>query len=122
MKLLYVPIVVAGIVFSPLATGDLSPASADIVHLRPAIMEPSLGDTQTTPSTSLTTNRTVAAEMPQSVSEQEQAMTPAQLVERWGSFIKEASIRFNVPEAWIRAVICMESGGRAFINDKPITS
>src|SRR5258705_12917940 len=53
----------------------------------------------------------------------EQAMSPAQLIDRWAPLIKEASRRFGVAEAWIRAVMHMESGGRTLLNDKrPITS
>jgi soluble lytic murein transglycosylase-like protein len=37
-------------------------------------------------------------------------------------FIDEASDRFGVPEAWIRAVIAAESGGRTTVNGEPITS
>ena len=37
-------------------------------------------------------------------------------------FIDEASDRFGVPEAWIRAVIAAESGGRTTMNGEPITS
>jgi len=52
----------------------------------------------------------------------EQAMSLAQLMDRWAPHIKEASSRFGVAEAWIRAVIRMESGGRTLLDDKPITS
>ena len=37
-------------------------------------------------------------------------------------FIDEALDRFGVPEAWIRAVIAAESGGRTTENGRPITS
>ena len=37
-------------------------------------------------------------------------------------FIDEASDRFGIPEAWIRAVIRAESGGRTTVNSQPITS
>ena len=52
----------------------------------------------------------------------EQAMSLAQLMDRWAPHIKEASSRFGVAEAWIRAVIRMESGGRTLLDNKPITS
>lgn len=53
----------------------------------------------------------------------EQAMSSAQLIERWGSYIKEASSRFKISADWIRAVMRMESGGRTLSGDKsPITS
>lgn len=35
----------------------------------------------------------------------------------WGPYIKEASVRFDVPELWIRSVINRESGGRLYDND-----
>ena len=37
-------------------------------------------------------------------------------------FIDEASDRFGVPDAWIRAVIAAESGGRTTVKGEPITS
>jgi hypothetical protein len=40
----------------------------------------------------------------------------------WRDLIAEASDRFDVPEQWIRAVMRRESGGRATVNGKPITS
>jgi hypothetical protein len=55
--------------------------------------------------------------------ETEQALSPTQLIDRWGPLIKEASRRFGIAEAWIIAVIRMESGGRTALDDKkPITS
>ena len=49
------------------------------------------------------------------------AATDAAL-DRWQGFIAEASRRFGVPEAWIRAVMQAESGGRSTLNGRPITS
>lgn len=41
----------------------------------------------------------------------------------WRDHIQEASERFDVPEAWIRAVMRRESGGRAFAsNGRPLRS
>jgi soluble lytic murein transglycosylase-like protein len=37
-------------------------------------------------------------------------------------YISQAARRFPVPEAWIRAVIAAESGGRTELDGKPITS
>jgi hypothetical protein len=55
--------------------------------------------------------------------DKEQAMSPAQLLERWAPLINEASHRFGVSQDWIRAVMRMESGGRTLLDDKrPITS
>jgi hypothetical protein len=41
---------------------------------------------------------------------------------RWQSFIVEASRRFGIPAAWIRAVMAAESGGQALLDGRPITS
>ncbi|WP_395336825.1 lytic transglycosylase domain-containing protein [Novosphingobium sp. BL-8H] len=43
-------------------------------------------------------------------------------VERWQSFIDEASARFGVPSAWIRKVMWAESRGRTEIDGRPIRS
>jgi hypothetical protein len=40
----------------------------------------------------------------------------------WRDLIAEASSRFDVPQQWIRAVMHRESGGRATVNGKAITS
>ena len=40
----------------------------------------------------------------------------------WVPHIREASERFDVPEKWIRAVMMRESGGRAQVNGRTITS
>jgi soluble lytic murein transglycosylase-like protein len=55
--------------------------------------------------------------------ELESAMTPKQLMARWDPLIATASKRFNVSEAWIRAVMRMESGGRTMLAEgQPIVS
>src|SRR3546814_4856787 len=43
-------------------------------------------------------------------------------LDRWQPFIAEAATRFDMPEAWIRAVIQAESGGRTRLGGRPITS
>ncbi|HEX4636112.1 MAG TPA: lytic transglycosylase domain-containing protein [Rhizomicrobium sp.] len=48
--------------------------------------------------------------------DEESAMTPSQLINRWDGIINEASRRFNVPKAWIRAVMVRESGGRTMLS------
>jgi soluble lytic murein transglycosylase-like protein len=48
-------------------------------------------------------------------------MTDAAL-DLWQEFIAEASRRFGVSETWIRAVMQAESGGRAMLDGRPITS
>ncbi len=53
----------------------------------------------------------------------EAAMSSVQLLNRWDSIISEASDRFHVPKAWIRAVMAHESGGRTMLGkDQPIIS
>ncbi|MCK8279230.1 lytic transglycosylase domain-containing protein, partial [Erwinia amylovora] len=42
---------------------------------------------------------------------------------RWDATITEASQRFHVPKAWIRAVMAHESGGRTMLGqDRPIVT
>jgi hypothetical protein len=58
-----------------------------------------------------------------SVYDEERRMSPAQLLNRWDGFVAEASQRFHVPKAWIRAVMRQESGGRTMLaRDRPIVS
>ncbi|HTQ14569.1 MAG TPA: lytic transglycosylase domain-containing protein [Rhizomicrobium sp.] len=53
----------------------------------------------------------------------EQAMSHAQLVKRWDPYILEGARRFDVPAAWIRAVMQAESGGRTMLAEGlPMTS
>ncbi|MEI9888966.1 MAG: lytic transglycosylase domain-containing protein [Rhizomicrobium sp.] len=58
-----------------------------------------------------------------SVYQQEAAMGAEALIARWDPFVTEAARRFDVPSAWIRAVMIAESGGRTMIAEGvPITS
>lgn len=50
------------------------------------------------------------------------AETAADRLTRWQPFIVEASARFGIPEAWIRAVMQAESGGRTWMNGQPNVS
>jgi len=43
-------------------------------------------------------------------------LTSAQLLVRWQPFIAEAAQRFAIPQAWIRAVMKTESGGRTMLG------
>lgn len=53
----------------------------------------------------------------------EQAMSTAELIDRWTPYIKEASHRFKISTDWIKAVIRVESGGRTLSdNSQLITS
>jgi len=55
--------------------------------------------------------------------DEESSMSAAQLLNRWDGVIAEASQRFHVPKAWIRAVMANESGGRTMLGEgKPIIS
>jgi membrane-bound lytic murein transglycosylase B len=55
--------------------------------------------------------------------QQEQAMTPAQLILRWQALVSKASRRAGVPVAWINAVMRVESGGRTMLSDsQPMVS
>ncbi len=47
---------------------------------------------------------------------------PGPVEDPWGPYIHEASGKYRVPEKWIRAVMRQESGGREFLNGRPITS
>lgn len=67
--------------------------------------------------------KAVAAPKPISTFVTEAAMSPAQLMNRWEPLIAEASKQFNIPAAWIRAVMHRESGGRTMLGEgRPITS
>lgn len=55
--------------------------------------------------------------------DEEHRMSSQQLINRWDVVITEASKRFHVPKAWIRAVMRQESGGRTMLGEnKPIVS
>lgn len=43
-------------------------------------------------------------------------------INRWSPHIREASLRFGIPEQWIRRVIRAESGGRTMLDGRPIAS
>lgn len=45
-----------------------------------------------------------------------------ELLAPWTAFVDEASLRFDIPRAWIEGVIMTESGGRISLNGRPITS
>jgi hypothetical protein len=52
----------------------------------------------------------------------ERELTPQEMIDRWQSFIEEASAQFEIPQSWIRAVIRQESGGRTHVRGEPIVS
>ncbi len=47
---------------------------------------------------------------------------PGSQSDPWGPYVHEASVRYDVPERWIREVMRVESGGRTEMNGRPITS
>jgi hypothetical protein len=87
-----------------------------------------------TRNTAITTHNTVARHPmmqmmggPQPVEpsafDTESSMTPSQLLDRWDDTMTEASKRFHVPKAWIRAVMQRESGGRTMLaQNQPMVS
>ena len=52
------------------------------------------------------------------------ASAPAQAnpVDRWRTFIEQASVRFGIPARWIEQVMMAESGGMPVLDGKPIRS
>jgi soluble lytic murein transglycosylase-like protein len=50
------------------------------------------------------------------------AAPAAASVDRWSTYIAEASARFGIPEAWIRRVMSAESGGNTTLGGRPIVS
>jgi cell division septation protein DedD len=40
----------------------------------------------------------------------------------WGPYIREASVRFDVPDIWVRSLMRVESGGKEYQNGDLITS
>jgi hypothetical protein len=65
----------------------------------------------------------VPAPMQPTAFDLEQKMSYGELMRRWSPTIAEASKRFSVPVAWIRAVMQLESGGRTMLSEnQPIVS
>jgi soluble lytic murein transglycosylase-like protein len=96
---------------------SLDPAAAvrsTIVRVATArLFRPSTEEIETVP---------VAAAAPPAAA-QEAAMGARALLDRWTPYVEEASRRFGLPAAWIRAVMRQESGGRTVMEDgSPITS
>lgn len=50
------------------------------------------------------------------------APAAADPLDRWSSYIAEASARFGIPQAWIRRVMRAESGGQTTLAGRPIVS
>jgi len=58
-----------------------------------------------------------------SIFRQELSMPASELINRWDPFVAEASRKFGISEAWIKAVMHVETGGRTVLQgDQPITS
>src|SRR5579862_9937848 len=43
-------------------------------------------------------------------------MPPGPPEDPWGPYIREASVRFDIPETWVRSVMRVESGGQEYQN------
>lgn len=66
---------------------------------------------------------TARAPIQPSAYDEESTMTASQLLNRWDGVVSEASKRFHIPKAWIRAVMARESGGRTMLGaNMPIIS
>ncbi len=52
----------------------------------------------------------------------EAARAQAAPMDRWNGLIAEAARTFELPEAWIRSVMRVESGGNTMLQGRPITS
>ena len=58
-----------------------------------------------------------------SLYDEESTLSSEALLDRWSPYMAEASAHFGIPQAWIRAVMRRESGGRTVTpDDLPITS
>lgn len=78
---------------------------------------------RTTPVTLEKLMRTTFGLPPATTYDAEMQMSPAALLDRWNPLVAQASRQFGVPEAWIRTVMRMESGGRTMSSETlPITS
>jgi hypothetical protein len=51
-----------------------------------------------------------------------QYVIPGPAHDPWGPYIHEASLRYDIPEPWIRALMRQESGGNLYRNGRLITS
>ncbi|WP_428487753.1 lytic transglycosylase domain-containing protein [Rhodopila sp.] len=40
----------------------------------------------------------------------------------WGPYVREAAIRFDIPETWVRSVMRVESGGKEYVDGNLVTS
>jgi hypothetical protein len=63
-----------------------------------------------------------SAPAPAPVFNPDAGMSAGELMGRWEPLIADAATRFQIPAAWIRSVLRSESGGRTFLNGRPITS
>jgi membrane-bound lytic murein transglycosylase B len=93
----------------------LTPTSVDVRSAQPSVFQ-----------SVVSPPRQLAIELRASVPsafENERAMSASELIDRWAPFIDEASKRFKISAAWIKAVMRMESGGRTLLGElQPITS
>lgn len=47
---------------------------------------------------------------------------PANTAHPWRPIVSQAASQFQLPEAWVSAVVAQESGGHTMLNGRPITS
>jgi hypothetical protein len=40
----------------------------------------------------------------------------------WGPYIRQAAVRYDMPETWVRSVMRVESGGQEYVDGKLVTS
>jgi hypothetical protein len=93
------------------------PPPPPLVHPKPRASRP-LPDIMPIPVPPKVESRWTAEEFAK-----EERMTTAARMKRWDEFVAQASKRFSVPKAWVRAVIIAESGGRTMLAaGQPITS
>jgi soluble lytic murein transglycosylase-like protein len=74
-----------------------------VAHIESASIKPSLSNAKASPGLSSY--------------QQEQVMTPTQLILRWKPLVAKASHRAGVPVSWIIAVMRVESGGRTMLSE-----
>ncbi|OJU08532.1 MAG: hypothetical protein BGN85_11705 [Alphaproteobacteria bacterium 64-11] len=88
------------------------------VHVRDAVEQPAVLQSSHVEAVVVTPRPIVP-----SAFDREAAMKPSQLMGRWDDLISKASRKFHVPQAWIRAVMQRESGGRTMMAPgRPIVS
>ncbi|HEV2562524.1 MAG TPA: lytic transglycosylase domain-containing protein [Rhizomicrobium sp.] len=101
-----------------LAVATMIALTAGVIH------QMTMGSASRTPQTNLAHLLTpsIVNDDAQALPDPDAGLSLAERIDRWQPFIAEASHRFAIPQAWIRAVMRAESGGRLALNGQPITS